>query len=394
MDIIKVHPADVIVPTYEIFELQHLLRLPETMASAADKEAAKTKLLDIIEKGAMSGVYSDCCKEFGWTLDQAKLEDFKKRNDAIVVQLDEALAEAKERLGDLEVKDVKFRKAHHYCQIGEWDTAMTAYAEVLNEKALESGGKIDIFLTLVRIGLFLNKPDLVAENLEKARKQFEIGGDWERRNRMKIYKAIDLAKNHRKFAESAELLLGGLSTFTATELICFEDFVQHAVILSMCSLPRPILKEKVLNSPEVLQVFAEEQALKRFFNAFMQCDYRTFFENFEAVAEKVHRDRYLQQHYRYFVRNMRMIAYKQYLEPFKSVKIPAMAEAFGVSEDFIEQEIVTFIPSGKLACKIDRISRTIESDTANTRNALYAEVVRSGDVLLNKLQMLSLVIDI
>eukprot|EP01054_Gregarina_sp_Poly1_P000331 Gregarina_sp_Poly_1__330@NODE_107_length_14129_cov_139_662779_g94_i0_p11_GENE_NODE_107_length_14129_cov_139_662779_g94_i0NODE_107_length_14129_cov_139_662779_g94_i0_p11_ORF_typecomplete_len127_score18_90PCI/PF01399_27/1e19Rrf2/PF02082_20/0_21FeoC/PF09012_10/0_23SF3A3/PF16837_5/1_2_NODE_107_length_14129_cov_139_662779_g94_i056326012 len=126
----------------------------------------------------------------------------------------------------------------------------------------------------------------------------------------------------------------------------------------------------------------------------MLCDYKTFFENFEAVAEKVHKDRYLQHHYRYFVRNMRMIAYKQYLEPFKSVTLPAMAEAFGVSEDFIEDEIVTFIPSGKLSCKIDRISRTIESDSVNTRNSLYVEVVRSGDVLLNKLQMLSRVIDI
>jgi 26S proteasome regulatory subunit N7 len=47
----------------------------------------------------------------------------------------------------------------------------------------------------------------------------EKGGDWDRRNRLKVYSAIHFL-GIRKFKEAADLLLESLSTFTATEVGC------------------------------------------------------------------------------------------------------------------------------------------------------------------------------
>ena len=48
-------------------------------------------------------------------------------------------------------------------------------------------------------------------------------------------------------------------------------------------------------------------------------------------------DRYLAAHYRYYVREMRILAYTQLLESYRSLTLDYMARAFGVSTDFIDQ---------------------------------------------------------
>lgn len=48
-------------------------------------------------------------------------------------------------------------------------------------------------------------------------------------------------------------------------------------------------------------------------------------------------DMFVGEHYRYFVRQTRLVAYRQYLAPFKRLTLKAMAEAFGVSESFVEE---------------------------------------------------------
>ena len=45
----------------------------------------------------------------------------------------------------------------------------------------------------------------------------------------------------------------------------------------------------------------------------------------------------------------------QFLESYKSVTLSSMATAFGVSVDFIDQELVDFIVAGRLPAKIDKV---------------------------------------
>ena len=51
----------------------------------------------------------------------------------------------------------------------------------------------------------------------------------------------------------------------------------------------------------------------------------------------------------------------QFLDSYKSVTLQSMATAFGVSIDFLDEEIADFIVAGRLAAKIDRISGIIET---------------------------------
>jgi len=48
-----------------------------------------------------------------------------------------------------------------------------------------------------------------------------------------------------------------------------------------------------------------------------------------------------------------------------------MASAFGVSCEFIDTELSTFIYNGKLNCKIDKVSGVIESNRPNRKVELF-----------------------
>lgn len=51
----------------------------------------------------------------------------------------------------------------------------------------------------------------------------------------------------------------------------------------------------------------------------------------------VRQDMYLAPHLRWYMREVRLVAYSQFLESYKSVTLDSMAAAFDVSPDFLDQ---------------------------------------------------------
>lgn len=76
----------------------------------------------------------------------------------------------------------------------------------------------------------------------------DSGGDWDRRNRLKVYRALHHL-SIRDFKEAADLLIDSLSTFTATELMEYEEFVALAVLAAGVGCDRKAIKEKVYHFP-------------------------------------------------------------------------------------------------------------------------------------------------
>lgn len=139
------------------------------------------------------------------------------------------------------------------------DRALEAQKLAL-EKTPGLGSRIDIVLTILRIGFFFNDTEIVTANISKAEKYAFIhptlpslqhvcfrlideGGDWDRRNRLKVYNGLYLV-SIRQFKRGGELLLDALSTFTATELLPYNDFVAFTVIANTLTLSRVELKKK------------------------------------------------------------------------------------------------------------------------------------------------------
>lgn len=93
---------------------------------------------------------------------------------------------------------------------------------------------------------------------------------------------------------------------------------------------------------------------------------------------------------------MRIRAYSQLLESYRSLTLDSLSNAFGVSPAFIDTELSRFIALRRLNCTIDKVNGVVETDSereaAGGRASQYEAIVRQGDALLTSVQKLSKVL--
>jgi len=324
-------------------------------------------------------------------LDQSLLDSMEKDNTEELKKLDDRLAEAEKIEGESEISDALKARANHFTRIGDKDRALEAQNLAL-EKTPGLGSRIDIVLTIVRIGFFFNDNDLVTSNMAKAEKLIEEGGDWDRRNRLKVYNGVHLI-SIRQFKHGGELLLDVLSTFTATELLSYNDFVALTVIANTLSLKRVDLKKKLISAPEVNQVLPDIPVLGDLVKNLYDCHYSKFFVALATLEQNyLIPSRILSSHARFYVREMRILAYSQLLESYRSLTLESLSGAFGVSVEFVDSELSRFIANGRLHCSIDKVHGIVETTRPSLKNAQYETIVKQGDILLNEVQRLSKVL--
>ncbi|KAI6040572.1 26S proteasome subunit RPN7-domain-containing protein [Pisolithus marmoratus] len=381
---------DSILPIPNLSLPQHLFTLV-TPSLGHLHDVARKSLLEGIKTDNMAPYYRVLTSSSGIDVDPALLESMEKENEEQLKKLDERLAEAEKTEGESEISDALKARANHLTRIGDKDAAVVAQRLAL-EKTPGLGSRIDITLTLVRIGFFFGDNTLIIDNLAKAEKLIEEGGDWDRRNRLKVYRGLH-AVSIRQFKSGGELLLDALSTFTATELISYNDFVALTVIINTLTLARVDLKKKLITSPEVISVLPDLPVLDDLLRSLYDCHYAKFFVAL-ATLEQTYLlpSRLLFPHTRYYVREMRILAYAQLLESYRSVTLESLGGAFGVSVDFIDRELSRFIANGRLHCTIDKVHGIVETTRPSTKTAQYEKVVKQGDVLLNSVQRLSKVL--
>ncbi|KAF7799353.1 hypothetical protein EIP86_010585 [Pleurotus ostreatoroseus] len=376
------------VPNLKLAQSYFVLSSPHLSHLHQD---ARNSLLEGIKADQMAPYYRIVTSSDALPLNNALLESLEKSNKEELEKLEERLEEAKKQEGESDIADVLRAKANYLTRIGDKDKAIEAQKVAL-EKTPGLGSRIDIVLTVIRIGFFFGDHSLISEYMTKAEELVEKGGDWDRRNRLKVYHGLYLL-SIRQFKRGAELLLDALSTFTATELIDYNDFVALTVISNVLTLSRPDLKKKLIGAPEVNQVLPELPILADLIKNLYDSHYDKFFVALATLEQTfLLPSRLLHQHTRFYVREMRILAYNQLLQSYRSLTLDSMARSFGVSIEFIDNELSRFIASGRLHCTIDKVNGVVETNRPAVKQAQYETVIRQGDILLSSVQRLSKVL--
>merc|ERR1719357_1672057 len=317
----------------------------------------------------MAPYYEGLCKDLKWQLDGDLLNKMKKANEEELKRLDDVLEDAEKSLGESEIRDAMMAKAEYLIRIGDKEGALTAFRKTY-DKTVALGHRLDIVFYLLRIGLFYMDSDLITRNSEKAKSLIEEGGDWDRRNRLKVYQGL-----------------------YCVAIRDYKTFVTYTVYVCMIALKRPDLREKVIKGAEILEVLHSLPSVRQYLFSLYECRYSVFFQSLATVEQEMKKDWLFAPHYRYYVREMRIQAYSQLLESYRSLTLGYMAEAFGVSTEFIDQELSRFIAAGRLHCKIDKVNEIVETNRPDSKNWQYQETIKKGDLLLNRVQKLSRVIN-
>ena len=355
--------------------------------------ASEKEILDLVTARQMAPYYARVCAAFGISKDESLYAKMKDANAAEIAALAAKKEDAEANQGDMEVLDALFDAAKYHARIGDKDGAYAACDVIVERPKISTGKRIDAVMLKIRVALFFDDVGNAKKQLEDARRLAADGGDWDRNNRLSAYESAYLIVT-RDLKGAAKKLLGGVATFTCVELCTYPEFVFYAVVTNVLALPRPDLKKRIIDSPEVLQVIKQIPHLSTLVESLYNCEYSVYFASLLEIEKVLLDDRYFSQHTRYVIRELRVLVYTQFLDAYKTVTLSSMAAAFGVSVEFIDGELARFISCGRLNAKVDKVDNVVHTTRADLKSKKYQEIIKSGDVLLNRIQQLARVVSI
>lgn len=328
-------------------------------------------------------------------LSEADLLVMEAKHTKHLESLEAKVAEAKESAGDMEVMDARVEIARFAAKSLTKDKALEAYQTLLDLSKISSGKKIDALMESSRVASFYHDSKKSAELIDSAQKLATEGGggDWDRRNRLKVYRGLARLLE-RDIKGTSAFLIDCIATFSCNEICSYQSFIVYAIMSNLLHLPRPQIKEKLLDGPEVLSIAADIPEVIKLVKSLYECDYKAYLYAMVEVEAVLQADRYLHPHLAYWMRELHILAHKQFLDSYQSVTVQAMADAFGVSTDFIDYHASRFIAAGRLSAKIDKYGGVVVTNRPDLKNAQYREMIQKGDLLLNRIQKLARVVDL
>ncbi|CEF64301.1 Proteasome component (PCI) domain and Winged helix-turn-helix DNA-binding domain and 26S proteasome, regulatory subunit Rpn7 family-containing protein [Strongyloides ratti] len=381
-------------PKIEISRLKFYATHPNI--SQEKKNAYLKELFEFICKYDMAPFYEDLCLEYGLKKDEQVLKQMKEKNEKRLSDISKELEDAEINLGETEVRQALQKRAEYLCQIGCKEKAVEAF-EATFAKTVGIGLKIDIVFCLVRMGLFFNDSVMIEENITRAQKLIEEGGDWERKNRLRSYEAIYKLAN-RDYERAGELFVAAVPTFSAYELMSYEDLVFYTILTTMATMPRRELAEKVINCNDIQEQISYVDTEKnahtitagKFLRALYDCNYDKFLKILCDLEDKfLIIDPYFYEHIHYYSRHIRLVAYEQFLRPYASIKIQMMADSFGIPKEILDKELHEMAASGLLNCRIDSVEGNVVMHVANKKTSSFKILLKEGDAVINRIQKLS-----
>lgn len=312
---------------------------------------------------------------------------FEKKEKDLKLALEDAVA----NYGEVEVWDAVQNQIDFLARTSTLDVTVKTIDEALKTHKASTNQKIRSLFKRVRSAIFHSDITVLTESLEQTNDLIEKGGDWEKRNRFSVLKAIAHMMK-RELTEASTLLLGTVKTFTSYDVISYDTFCQYTCILGMLSLPRAKIKADLLDCPDLIPTLNAFPALKKYVYAFYEGRYKDFFLALLEISDFLAKDRFLAPHRNYIIKEMRAKVYNQYLAAYKSVRLASMAKSFGVSTNFIDNELCLFIAGSRVNAKIDRVNGIVETSRPAGKNGDYQQVIEKGDILLNNIQKLTRII--
>eukprot|EP00939_MAST-03C_sp_MAST-3C-sp1_P003336 g3336.t1 len=368
----------------------YLYQCDDDVVSVSEKAKIKKRIMETMRKKMMGPMYKRLCEDLNWDLDQNLLDTMQAENEKKVKEFDATFNDAVENFGENEVLDAALAKADYLSSIGEKEKMFEAY-ELVKEKSFSRGQKIDSSFQIMRNAFFHFDLDLIQKTLKSSKSLVEEGGDWDRRNRRRVYEGVYLL-SRRKIGRASDMFLSGAATFTSFELISYESLVAYAVLTSMIHLDRASLKEKVVTNSDILATIGKVPNLSELLHSFYECRYHDFFKSLVGIYTFMLRDRVMSLHASFFIRELRIRAYKQLLQSYQSVTLESMARTFGVSVSFLDKELSRFIGVKRLSAKIDKVAGIVVTNRPNAQNAQYQKLIKQGDALLSRVHRLTRVI--
>lgn len=140
-------------------------------------------------------------------------------------------------------------------------------------------------------------------------------------------------------------------------------------------------------------ISADVNDMSELVSAIYTCRYGDVFSALDVVCQHMRKLIYISPHVNYFFREVRVLVFTQFLDSYSSVTLRSMGMAFNIPVEVLDQMLSTLISNERIACKIDRVNDSVRTYRGDAANFDYHRIVKNGDLLLNRIQKLSRLVD-
>lgn len=373
-------------PSLRLFEIDHLLSLDDEVVKADEKTALRAEAKELIIKHDIKFYAEKLLKDdpelttIIETIEKHKKEKYEKFQEQIVTH--------EETGNEQDIIDVEIDKVKYACAILE-DAAVidTMITETL-AKTKSNQTRIQFYFYQAKYALSVRNFALFSTNIDKLAGLVEKDGDWDARNRFNVYSGLN-SLLQSNFTAAAPSFIAVIPTFSSTDIIGLDEAMVIAMYLGVITLSRKDLIDKLVESPEIIQTLVNHPLPQSFLETLYQCQYSKFYTLLPQIHTALLRSPYLGPIAARYLKEARVVSYRQFLTAFQIVKIDAFAKTFGVSPDFLEKDICSLIGTGRLNCTINAVERVLELQRTQNKNTQFTQIIQQADVIVNKVNKLT-----
>lgn len=122
----------------------------------------------------------------------------------------------------------------------------------------------------------------------------------------------------KDFSRVAEIYSLAIPTFTSFALFSLNDLVKYAVISGIMHLSRPHIKSRLVEQSDVEIALMDMPVIHSLLHSFHECKYNQFFISLLELESVLKEDPYLHASVSHIIERLRLKAYQQFLDSFKS----------------------------------------------------------------------------
>ena len=234
-------------------------------------------------------------------------DDLNKR----IKEIEEKMAKSLDNVEELDITTFIFEIAKLYKENKKKSESLEKFKNVI-EKTQSFNLKMESVFEILHMSIEYKDIPLLKEYIDVCKKFLKDAGDWEKKNKLKVYDGLYCLLT-KDFKTAGKLFLEALMTFTSYELLDYKDFVFYTAISNIITVDRVTLKNKVIDNSDVVTCIKDIPNLQNFLESFYNGNYSQFFIEFSEIIQRTKNDYFLSRHNNYFIKEMRIKVYSQFL---------------------------------------------------------------------------------
>lgn len=167
------------------------------------------------------------------------------------------------------------------------------------------------------------------------------------------------------------------------KIIAPGDIAVYGTLCALASYTRGAIKAQILQN-SVFGVYIEQEPyVRELIEAHMSSNFKGVLGLLSRYYSRHSLDIHLSGHLKNITNLIRDWAVVLYFQPFSSIKLTRMSQAFGWSLEEVEEHVVASIRSGAINGRVDKQNKVLQATVKDPRAELFGRALQAGSSLKN-----------